>query len=93
MKYVDIDLINKTTGVADAGILVRDILEYVIHTKEYDFIIPIVDYVAIARAVISLPGAMSSSGRSKNDMPFFSIAGITFTMITEEEADKYRMLK
>lgn len=91
--YIDLDIIKKTVYVSDVGILIRDILEYIQYSQKTNFIIPLKDYVDMLRPLTSATGSVIISGRSENDMPFFSIGGIIFQSITEEEADKYRMLK
>ena len=56
-----------------------------------DIFVPVKDYMVMVRS--SWTHSFLPGGRTKDDMPFFSIAGITFIAITEEEADKYRILK
>ena len=91
--YVDLVIIKKLTNYSDHGILIRDILEYIQFSQGTDFIVPYKDYIDMVRPMTNITGSIITSGRSENDMPYFSIAGIMFTSITEEEADKFRMLK
>jgi hypothetical protein len=67
---------------------------YITATKYYDFILPPFYYIKIISNSYHVDMMKHAThGRTKDDMPFFSIAGITFAMIAEEEADKYRILK
>ena len=90
--YTDLDIISKAAGINTTGILTRDILYYVSTTNSYTFVVPPKDYIELVRATI-MDRMFVNGGRTKDDMPFFSIAGITFTMITQEQADKYILFK
>jgi hypothetical protein len=94
-KYIDEDIIDKTITLSRKYSL-TNIFDYIELTGYYDFILPAKYYIKIVSTSYSDNSNVmkySVFGRTKDDMPYFSIAGITFTMITEEEADKFRILK
>jgi hypothetical protein len=100
-KYIDEDIVAKTllakSVYTNDGYSLYVIMYYAETTGEYDFLLPAKDYIRLVNdAYARSPNNIircAISGRTKDDMPYFSIAGITFTMITEEEADKFRILK
>jgi len=96
-KYIDEDIIDKIIQTNETYSIYA-IFSYAEITGDYDFLLSAKDYIKIVNDSYrgsSLNHIIRSAtfGRTKDDMPYFSIAGITFTMITEEEADKYRILK
>jgi len=92
-KYIDQDIVSKVVDTEHIHGM-RTILQYCETGECYDFILPAKFYIAIiSYNLVFLSNSCVVGGKTKDDMPYFSIAGITFTMITEEEADKYRMLK
>jgi hypothetical protein len=90
--YTNLDIIHDTAEVSYSNALrVRDILDYVIATGEHTFILPKEDYLQLVKSVV-MDEMITSGGRTKKRMPFFSIAGITFTVATKKQLKKHKKL-
>jgi hypothetical protein len=81
MNYIDFDIVDEFR--------LFTLIKYSGETGKYDLYMPHREYTALLQNA----GAIGIGGRDKNDRPMFQFGGIRFYSISEEEANKYRVLK
>jgi hypothetical protein len=86
--YLDKDVVQKETGWQFEGFIADCIYQYIREKGATDILLSPDDYLSV---FFSYKGN-KNEGRTEEDRPWFSIAGIKFIMLSPEDVDKYKVL-
>jgi hypothetical protein len=90
--FVDKNVIIPYAGMSNNGLYPLDLIRYAQAVKITvdEFLLPANEYYDLIMNSNTL--LVTHHRRLDSELPFFYIAGIKIQMITNEEADKYRLL-